>query len=1092
MIPLLLTGPAGSGKTFRCLTEIAARLREAPEGAPLLMIAPRQATYQLERQILSLPGMEGFTRLRILSFQRLAQFVFEATGRAEPKLLDEQGRIMVLRAILGRQRGSLQVYGQSAHRDGLAQELSLFWRELCEHNIGPDGLRAAAGRVNNQRLAAKLRDFGEIFGQYTQWLDDHQLRDGDELLDLAAAAALKGPMPSVGGLWLDGFAQMTPQERRLLNAILRHCQEATLAFCLPERPRAEADSFSMWGVMSQTYSQLSAELQQIFQAAPREETLTRRKEKGRFDAASALAHLEERWAKPCAFEGDLPESCVHIVKCPNLEAEAVFTARQILKFVRAGGHFREAAVLARSLNGVHDVVQRVFHRFGIPCFTDRRELVAHHPLAELTRGALRTIAFGCGQRDLFVALKSGLIGVAQGELDWFENMALARGWHGESWRGKLACGPRAGQWEMERAEQIRKLALRPIFQLQKKLGPAPSGLQMAGALRDFWTGLDVEAQLEKWAEEDALHATVWAQMEDWLKSIELAFADDSMPLNEWLAIVEAGLGSLTVGLIPPKLDQTLIGAVDRSRNPDLKAVFLLGLNEGIFPKPGKERLLMNDSERVTLAEAGVHLGMTSVWNLGAEQFYGYIACTRARESLTATFSETGADGDPLNPSSFIAHFKRLFPKLEITAFATPQFEEAESAHELHPALFSAARNGLKMPFSDWPALKEASARARMSSVQTWENLTPETIAGLYGKTIRTSVSKLEQFAMCPFRFFVSSGLRAEERLVFELDRREEGSFQHEILAEFHRRVAAMGKRWRDLSPVEGSKLVAEIAASMKKSFQEGLVEATPANRFKAEAKTAALREFIQEYLALMRDCRFDPKHVELGFGHKGSLPVWVVQVGEDRALEFSGRVDRVDIWLDEAAQRCYVAVFDYKSSERKLDRRMVENAIQQQLPAYLAALEKVGKSTGFPYEVKAAGAFYVNLRLKVKRARTRTAAMNPGEAKTSEDFKQFGVFDWEMVDRFDPKRAGELFDYSAAGPRPLNHFKALERQEFAKLLSDTEERLRVLGKRIFDGDLRMEPYRYKNDTPCARCFYSGICRIDPWTHHFKTLPAPCQ
>ena len=55
-------------------------------------------------------------------------------------------------------------------------------------------------------------------------------------------------------------------------------------------------------------------------------------------------------------------------------------------------------------------------------------------------------------------------------------------------------------------------------------------------------------------------------------------------------------------------------------------------------------------------------------------------------------------------------------------------------------------------------------------------------------TLRTSVSRLEEFASCPFRFFVRSGLRADERKVFELDARERGSFQHEVLKIFHEAI----------------------------------------------------------------------------------------------------------------------------------------------------------------------------------------------------------------------------------------------------------------------------------------------------------------
>ena len=55
-----LLGPAGSGKTFRCLAEIRAELLRAPEGPPLILVAPKQATFQLERQLLADPALPGF------------------------------------------------------------------------------------------------------------------------------------------------------------------------------------------------------------------------------------------------------------------------------------------------------------------------------------------------------------------------------------------------------------------------------------------------------------------------------------------------------------------------------------------------------------------------------------------------------------------------------------------------------------------------------------------------------------------------------------------------------------------------------------------------------------------------------------------------------------------------------------------------------------------------------------------------------------------------------------------------------------------------------------------------------------------------
>ena len=117
-----------------------------------------------------------------------------------------------------------------------------------------------------------------------------------------------------------------------------------------------------------------------------------------------LRHLEENWAQPVPFPDhswDAPaRGSLRAVICANPEGEAVLAAREILQFVRAGGRFREAAVLLRSLEGYHDVLRRVFSRYGIPFFLDRREPSAHHPLAELTRNALRVLGLRLAARGL--------------------------------------------------------------------------------------------------------------------------------------------------------------------------------------------------------------------------------------------------------------------------------------------------------------------------------------------------------------------------------------------------------------------------------------------------------------------------------------------------------------------------------------------------------------------------------------------------------------------------------------------------------------------------------------------------------------------
>src|SRR4029077_14298390 len=134
---------------------------------------------------------------------------------------------------------------------------------------------------------------------------------------------------------------------------------------------------------------------------------------------------------------------------------------------------------------------------------------------------------------------------------------------------------------------------------------------------------------------------------------------------------------------------------------------------------------------------------------------------------------------------------------------------------------------------------------RLHAVQGPEALSPELAARLYGPALRTSVSRMEQFAACPFEFFVHSGLRAEERQRFELDAREQGNFQHEVLAYFHEQLRLENLRWRDLTPAAARERIARIVKRLMASYRDGMLEASEQTRFMAGTLTESLQDFVE-------------------------------------------------------------------------------------------------------------------------------------------------------------------------------------------------------------------------------------------------------
>ncbi|TAL05285.1 MAG: hypothetical protein EPO07_03750 [Verrucomicrobia bacterium] len=1130
-----LLGPAGSGKTFRCLAEIRAELLRSPEGPPLLLLAPKQATFQLERQLLADDSLPGYTRLQILSFERLAGFILDQLGVARPELLSEEGRVMVLRALLLRHQSALKVFRASARLTGFAQQLSLLLRELQRHHLSPPKLQQlAASRDTSPTLRDKLHDLALILDAYAAWLGEHKVQDATQLLDLATDA-LRGNFQlstfnfqlSLSALWLDGFAEMTPQELALLAALIPRCERATLAFCLEREPASEPSWLSTWSVVGQTFLRCRDGLAAIPGIEIETITLKRSDTQTRFSSSPKLAALEAHWsatvpvaARPHASSDSIPPTphavgpaatgtvALRLVECPSASAEAAFVAREILRHVRTGGRYRDCAVIVRSLEPHHATLAREFRRYAIPFFMDRRESVSHHPLAELTRFALRLPAFGWRHEDWFGALKTGLVRASEGELDRLENLALERGWAGSLWQQPLPHTHSAAL--NESLERLRQSIVPPFAKFCERVAAAPNGAQLADACRELWFALDAEKILERWDDEAAQHlasdnshaaphSSVLEQMTGWLDNLALAFPAENFSARDWLPILEAGLAGLSVGVVPPVLDSVLIGAIDRSRNPDLKIAFLLGLNEGDFPAPTARSLILTDADRAGLELQNVRLGPTLFQRLGHERYLGYIACTRASERLVLTRATHNDAGEALNPSPSLDHVKRITGASTETFQMPDDWLEGEQLCEIEAPLLRQPELAATLAI---PAIEDFVARGReIQAALTISPLPPPTIEALFGRELKTSVSALEDFAACPFRFFAARALRLQERKEFQFDDRDKGSFHHEVLDEFHRRVRASGRQWRDLAPQAAAELVTAIAREMLPDFAGGKFTADAAARFAGEWLIERLQRLVQTLITWMAQYEFDPVACEIAFDDEhGELPSWRIELpgSDQRALVLRGRIDRVDV-LRRANVPPLAVVMDYKSRVRELDPVKLHHGLELQLLSYLGVLKhlRLPKDILDATALTPAGVFYVPLNggaAKSGSGRSEILVNDPQSQRAA--YRHSGRFLADELTHFDHRGEAKgdqfRFAFKKDGTLAQRGNDALPAAEFEALREQVEAHLREHARRIFAGEISASPFRINKTTACDYCDFRPVCRFDPWTQPFRALRSPAK
>jgi ATP-dependent helicase/nuclease subunit B len=337
----------------------------------------------------------------------------------------------------------------------------------------------------------------------------------------------------------------------------------------------------------------------------------------------------------------------------------------------------------------------------------------------------------------------------------------------------------------------------------------------------------------------------------------------------------------------------------------------------------------------------------------------------------------------------------------------------------------------------------------------------------------------------------------EERKEFQFDERDKGSFQHEVLREFHHCVRATGRRWRDLSVVEARVIVANIACELLAQFEHGKFQADGAARFVGELLIERLGDLVEALIEWMPQYDFDPVLAEIGFGLEvEGLPAWRLELPDGRTVRLRGRIDRVDLHRTDDDSALAV-VIDYKSTARKLNTTKLHHGLELQLLSYLGVLRHLADPKNFfsAKKLLPVGVFYVPLNgIATRPSSTRSEALAADTVGRREAYQHSGRLLAEVLIHFDNRgeSKGDQFKYARNqnGSLAVRGNEAVPSDEFERLREKTEGHVRDYARRIFAGEVDVSPFRIGQETACGRCDFRAVCRFDPWTQPFRVLRLP--
>ena len=1107
-------GRAGAGKTTYCLAEVAKELKERPLGPSIIVLVPEQSTFQMEQRLTRLDGLEGSFRAQVYSFRRLAWRVFQETGGAKYPLLGNNGKRMLACRLLEENRHRLKSFARVARQAGFYDRLIAVLSELKNYRVTPEVLEQALAAWHERSPAKeKLEDVLLIYRGFEEAIKGKFI-DPDDYLGLCAARLGESPTCVRSEVWVDGFKGFTPQEYAVLESLLKTAVRVNVLLCLdPEALQEPPQREDVFFCTHDTYNRL---LQTAEKAGADIEPHVVLGTTGlpRFTASGDLAHLESMWpAWPGTAYPEDPGR-LKLVAAENRWAEIEAVAREILSLCRDRGYrFREIAVLARNLSFYQDTISRVFSVFGIPFFIDVRRPVAGHPLIETVRSALEVVLSGWEYEAVFRFLKTDLAQVSREEADELENYVLAHGIQGERWKDpnpwsfrRRYSAKEEGDEEkadLKKINDIREKAVAELLEFEERVKFGPTAGGISRALYALLNELKVKEKLENWSktaqaqgelEEAAEHAEVYNQFLGLLEEMVEALDDYPLSLEEYMRILEAGLEGLTLGLIPPGLDQVFVGSLERSRPPEVKAVFLIGANEGILPQVSCPDGILGENERSQLSILGVELAPGREEQLFEEQFLIYMGLTRASEYLWVSFSRADEEGKALTPSPVVERLKVLFPRIEIENVSLePPGGERDVDYVTVPTktlslLAGRLREGTGIEKLDpvWPRVFRwfekncpqslSLIREGLSYRNTEEPLPQEVAQALYGHPLYLSTSQLEQFLSCPFAYFVRYGLRVKEKETARIRPADLGTFFHEALKRFVEKVSKMALDWKSLGRQECREIAGEIVAEMAAEMESETQPLSERRRYlmgKLQEIVERSAWAVAEHIA---GGEFRPVGVELAVGSEG-IPALLLDDGEIK-MKVVGKIDRVDGVIRQ--DDIYLRVIDYKSGSADFKLDEVYYGLRLQLIAYLDLVVENARVL-WGREPVPAGVFYFQIQNPLLKGDIEGA--QEAELELLKSFRMNGLVlgEKEAVSLMHPELTGNSH-IIPVGLKKDGSFTARSRlaskEQFHLLTNHFRDLARQGGKRIRAGDVSISPFAKGKRTACDYCGFKSICRFD--------------
>lgn len=1082
----LVIGKSHSGKTEYCMKHALSGNSES------YIIVPEQYSFTAEQKKTALQTTGLFGDAEVISFARLAHRILSLSDGAAMGHIDNAGKVMLLYKILSDNQSRLTMLN-GAIADRSAEMLKLIV-EFKRYNVTAQALLTLSQKISEERLKMKLSETAYIYNEFENALSGRYINSDDNLARLADRIIKTDNFKNTD-IYIDAFSSFTEAELLCVRAFLAVCKSVTVTLCADAQNKGRHEflpSEKTWAHLLRLADEL---------AVPTETILLKQG-----DAKSAaLRHLETEYFNYPAKTFSESTKDIEVFTAGNPYSEISHTAASIRNLVRQEGYlYREIGIIYSDTELYPKYIKSIFRSYDIPVFPDEKKPIINHPVVIFIMSALEIITDGFSYEPVFRYAKSGFARIPRELTDILENYILATGLRGNIWRDSEKWSVRADIYaensELTEAEKenlkavnrARDIIAKPLIALADNLKSGKTVKEKCMALYDFMNLVKLPTRLMAMAKlldkkgdayRGAEYKAVYGKIIDAMDELVDSAGEQKISIKDFAELISVGLSQYETGVIPAVCDGVLSGDIARMRGYDVRALFILGATDQSFPSIPQPKGFLSDSDRLVMKENGIEIapdGKTA--SLEGDHLL-YKAFTCPSEKLFISFPSSDFMGAALRPSMAVTRIARIFPGAKIydnilgepkeDILASPFSACSYIALRMSGGKMTAFEEKIKSALNDIPGYKE-----RLCAIEKYVNyknraapLSSKNISALFGDTLYTAVSRLESFSACPFSYFMKYTLRARERRVLSLGASDAGSFLHNFIDEFSKRLAINGRTWHTVDEDYINSEIEKIMEIMGGRLNQYLISESTRTARLFVRLCNALRLSLRLISEHMKRGAFEPMGYELVFGENGDFSPLKIDLPNGSRVLLTGRIDRADKFVSKDGET-FVRIIDYKSGSKAFDLSEVFYGINLQLAVYLTAICENNNC-------RPAGILYfklddpiietdpfvdtdIVLGSKIKNLKLSGLLVDTQEVLEASD--KTNVFsDFLPVRRL---KSGEF----SGGIASANNFKNLQRH--------IKKTVSALANEILRGKTDISPYKTKTSSPCIWCPYKSACRFD--------------